>query len=206
MIHDRSQRDLTLARFAKNESRLRRRAGLSQQRAALLAGLHLTEIGLLERRLRMPRLETILRLGGAYRSEPWELLDGLLWDLGDGGDAQPEWGEREKQEIGGSPWAVESDPVERFGLLLVRRRLRAGLSQEDVGGVVQMHRTEISSYERGLRQPRLDSLLQLAAAVETQPPDLLSGMRWIPGETISGGFYRAVDGLRGGRESDVVLA
>lgn len=206
MIHDRSQRDLTLARFAKNELRLRRRAHLSQQRAALLAGLHLSEIGLLERRLRMPRLETIVRLGGAYQSEPWELLDGLLWDLRDGGDAQADWGEREKQEIGGSPWAIESDPMDRFGLLLVRQRLRAGLSQEDLGWVVQMHRTEISSYERGLRQPRLDTLLQLAAAVKTQPPDLLSGMRWIPGETISGGFYRGVEGLPGRRESDVVLA
>lgn len=206
MIHDRSQRDLTLSRFADNERTLRRRAGLSQRRAALLAGLHWTEISLLERRLRMPRLETIVRLSGAYRSEPWELLDGLLWDLGDGAGAQAEWGEREKQEIGGSPWTIESHPMERFGLLLVRRRLRAGLSQEDLGRVVEMHRTEISDYERGVRQPRLDSLLQLAAAVKTQAPDLLSGTRWIPGETISGGRYRGPEGLQGGRESDALFA
>jgi transcriptional regulator with XRE-family HTH domain len=206
MIHDRSQRGLALARFAYNERKLRRRAGHSQRRAALLAGLHLTEIGLMERWLRMPRLETMVRLFGAYRSEPWELLDGLFWDLGDGGDPRPDSGERERQEIGGIPWVVEPHPMERFGLLLVRQRLRAGLSQEDLGWLVQMHRTEISDYERGLRQPRLDSLLQLAAAVKTQPPDLLSGMRWIPGEMISGGFYRAVEDLPEGRESDVVPA
>jgi transcriptional regulator with XRE-family HTH domain len=72
-------------------------------------------------------------------------------------------------------------PAERFGLLLTRRRLHAALSQEELARLVGLHRTEISLVERGGRRPRLDTLLQLAAAVETEPAELLDGMRWVPG-------------------------
>jgi hypothetical protein len=47
------------------------------------AGLHLTEIGLLERALRLPRLDTIVKLAGAFEVEPCELLTGMAWRLGD---------------------------------------------------------------------------------------------------------------------------
>ncbi len=72
-------------------------------------------------------------------------------------------------------------PAERFGLLLTRRRLHAALSQEELARLVGLHRTEISLVERGGRRPRLDTLLQLAAAVETEPAELLDGMQWVPG-------------------------
>lgn len=80
-------------------------------------------------------------------------------------------------------------PAERFGLLLARGRLRAALAQEDLALLVEVHRTEISLFERGGRRPRLDMLLQLAAAVETEPADLLTGMRWVPGTVETGGGY-----------------
>jgi transcriptional regulator with XRE-family HTH domain len=81
------------------------------------------------------------------------------------------------------------NPAERFGLLLTRRRLHAAMSQEELARLVGIHRTEISLLERGGRRPRLDTLLQLAAAVETEPIELLDGMRWIPGTVEVGGGY-----------------
>jgi transcriptional regulator with XRE-family HTH domain len=70
-----------LDRFADNAVELRRRAGLSQADAGLRAGLHRTELSMLERRLRMPRLDTVLRIAGGIEAGPWELLEGLAWDL-----------------------------------------------------------------------------------------------------------------------------
>lgn len=78
---DEDQGARALERFADNAVELRRKAGLSQADAGLRAGLHRTEIGMLERRLRMPRLDTLLRIAGAVEAEPWELLEGLAWDL-----------------------------------------------------------------------------------------------------------------------------
>jgi transcriptional regulator with XRE-family HTH domain len=80
-------------------------------------------------------------------------------------------------------------PAERFGLLLTRRRMLAALAQEDLARLVGIHRTEISLLERGGRRPRLDTLLQLSAGVETEPAELLTGMRWVPGTIEVGGGY-----------------
>jgi transcriptional regulator with XRE-family HTH domain len=68
-------------RFAKNLVALRRSSDLSQEKVAKLAGLHRTEISLLERSLRVPRLNTIVRLAGGVDREPCELLEGLAWRL-----------------------------------------------------------------------------------------------------------------------------
>jgi DNA-binding XRE family transcriptional regulator len=51
--------------FAANLRRYREQAGISQHDLAVLAGLHRTEISLLERSLRSPRLETIVVLSTA---------------------------------------------------------------------------------------------------------------------------------------------
>ncbi|HEY5332432.1 MAG TPA: helix-turn-helix transcriptional regulator [Solirubrobacterales bacterium] len=80
-------------------------------------------------------------------------------------------------------------PAERFGLLLTSRRLHAAMSQEELARLVGIHRTEISLLERGGRRPRLDTLLQLAAGLETEPAELLTGMRWISGTVEVGGGY-----------------
>lgn len=78
---DETQSARALERFALNAIELRRRSGLSQTEAGLRAGLHRTEVSMLERRLRMPRLDTVLRIAGGVAAEPWELLEGLTWDL-----------------------------------------------------------------------------------------------------------------------------
>ena len=68
-------------RFAKNLVSLRRQSDLSQTAAAERAGLHRTEISLLERGLRVPRLSTIIRVAGGVEGEPCDLLAGMAWRL-----------------------------------------------------------------------------------------------------------------------------
>lgn len=48
--------------FGRNVFVVRHRLGLTQEILAIYAGLHRSEIGLIERGLREPRLETILKL------------------------------------------------------------------------------------------------------------------------------------------------
>jgi transcriptional regulator with XRE-family HTH domain len=65
--------------FASNLRRHRIRAGLSQEALADLCDPHRTEISLLERRKRSPRLETIVTLSRGLRlGSPAELLDGIF--------------------------------------------------------------------------------------------------------------------------------
>ena len=64
--------------FAANLRRQRERAGLSQEALADACNLHRTEISLLERCKRSPRLETIVILSrGLGLSSPGELLEGI---------------------------------------------------------------------------------------------------------------------------------
>ena len=59
----------------------RRRVGLSQQGTADRAGLHRTEVALIESGKRLPRLDTIVKLAGAVEVEPCALLMGMAWEL-----------------------------------------------------------------------------------------------------------------------------
>lgn len=69
--------------FAKNLTRLRHRADLSQEELSFRASLHRTEIGLLERGARIPRIDTLAKLAGALGVAPADLLDGIEWQPGD---------------------------------------------------------------------------------------------------------------------------
>lgn len=81
----------------------------------------------------------------------------------------------------------------QFGHSLVRARNRADLSQEEVGIRASLHRTEIGMLERGLRLPRLDTLIKLAGAIEVDPADLLDGIEWEAAIPSSGGYRIAPD-------------
>lgn len=78
--------------------------------------------------------------------------------------------------------------AERFGENLLRCRERAGISQEALGFNAELHRTEIGMLERGIRLPRIDTLLKLAGALEAEPADLLAGMGWSAGAATPGRF------------------
>jgi transcriptional regulator with XRE-family HTH domain len=77
-----------------------------------------------------------------------------------------------------------------FGKNLWRqRRVEAKLSQTALGARVQVHRVEIGELERGVRLPRLDTILKLSAGVDVPPRVLLAGLYWRPGRYIEGDFY-----------------
>jgi transcriptional regulator with XRE-family HTH domain len=64
--------------FAERLRFARERSGLSQEALAARCDLHRTEISLLERSKRSPRLETIVILAkGLSLSSPGELIDGI---------------------------------------------------------------------------------------------------------------------------------
>lgn len=68
--------------FGANLSRLRERSGITQEDLAFRASLHRTEIGLLERGGRLPRIDTLAKLAGALGVEPGELFLGIAWEPG----------------------------------------------------------------------------------------------------------------------------
>jgi transcriptional regulator with XRE-family HTH domain len=66
-------------RFGSNLYRARKRLGLSQEAVGFAAGLHRTEIGMLERGERKPRIDTLVKLAGALEVPPEALLEGIAW-------------------------------------------------------------------------------------------------------------------------------
>lgn len=64
--------------FAFNLRSQRKRLGLSQEALGAACDLHRTEISLLERAEREPRLSTIVRLARGLDIAPRDLLDGVL--------------------------------------------------------------------------------------------------------------------------------
>lgn len=67
-------------RFAANLRRARTVAGISQEELGERCELHRTEISLLERAGREPRLSTIVKLAGALETTPGELCEGVAWN------------------------------------------------------------------------------------------------------------------------------
>lgn len=55
---------------------------------------------------------------------------------------------------------------QRFGLAIRRRRSELGISQEKLAEKANLHRTYVSEIERGLRNPALENIVGLAAALE----------------------------------------
>jgi transcriptional regulator with XRE-family HTH domain len=69
-------------------------------------------------------------------------------------------------------------PRDRFAVNLRRARLKAEISQEELGFRCDLHRTEISLLERGGREPRLGTIVKLASALGVKPEDLCTGISW----------------------------
>lgn len=73
---------LVAEHFGRNVKRLRLRTGLSQEELSNRADLHRTEIGMLEHGIRLPRLDTIIKVAGGLEVHAGELFDGLDWTPG----------------------------------------------------------------------------------------------------------------------------
>jgi len=83
---------------------------------------------------------------------------------------------------------VSMDVAARFGDNLKRQRKLADLSQDELAYKASLHRTEISQIERGLRQPRADTIIKLAGSLEVDPSVLFEGIAWEPGAVRCGQF------------------
>lgn len=72
-------------RFAINLRKARQRKGISQEELGFRCELHRTEISLLERGGREPRLGTIVKLAGSLDTTPEDLCRGISWIPGKSG-------------------------------------------------------------------------------------------------------------------------
>jgi transcriptional regulator with XRE-family HTH domain len=78
----------------------------------------------------------------------------------------------------------------QFGTNLAGQRQRAGISQEELGIRADVHRTEISQLERGLRVPRLDTIVKLRDVLGVATDELIAGIAWHPASISPGGFVK----------------
>jgi XRE family transcriptional regulator, regulator of sulfur utilization len=69
--------------FGANLRACRRHAGLSQELVAIRASLHRTEISLLERGGRLPRIDTAIKVAGALGVPLGDLTEGIDWRPGE---------------------------------------------------------------------------------------------------------------------------
>ena len=67
-----------------------------------------------------------------------------------------------------------SDIKQRFGKAIRRRRRELDLSQEVLAERAELHRTYISSIERGTRNPSLDNIKRLADALDISVSQLFA--------------------------------
>jgi transcriptional regulator with XRE-family HTH domain len=69
------------------------------------------------------------------------------------------------------------DAQAQFGATVRRLRMAAGLTQEQLGAACDMDLSAVSRLERGHRNPRLDTLVRLARALDVPPAALLADVR-----------------------------
>ena len=65
------------------------------------------------------------------------------------------------------------DLAKTFGKVLRQTRKERGLSQEDLGFESGYHRTYVGLLERGLKSPSLQTIFELARALDLSPAELL---------------------------------
>ena len=100
---------------------------------------------------------------------------------------------------------VDRAAAERLGQNVLKARRRAAFSQEELGAMACLHRTEIGFVESGQRLPRVDTLIRLASALGVDAGELLEGVEWIiPAPTRPGTFAVSPVTLRGDRDASQV--
>jgi transcriptional regulator with XRE-family HTH domain len=67
--------------------------------------------------------------------------------------------------------------AEQFGRRLFMERRRLGVSQEGLGTMAGLHRTEVQKLEAGRRDLRLSTIVKLADALGVDPAELIRGLR-----------------------------
>lgn len=72
-----------------------------------------------------------------------------------------------------SSWALGGDPRALLGHNALTARKEAHLSQSQVAAKSAIHSTEVSRIERGMRDPRVTTIIRLARALGVPPGRLL---------------------------------
>jgi transcriptional regulator with XRE-family HTH domain len=72
--------------------------------------------------------------------------------------------------------APRSRPASIFGANVARERQRQCKSMEALARLGGTHASEISRLERGLRDPRLSTVIRVARALDVPPTELLAGI------------------------------
>lgn len=70
-----------------------------------------------------------------------------------------------------------TDPLTVLAYNMREHRHRRGMSQEALAQASGVHSSEVSRIERGVREPRLSTLVRLARALQVTPSDLLERVR-----------------------------
>jgi len=65
--------------FGENVLLARQQADVSQEELGFSSSLHRTEVGQLERDIRLPRIDTVVKVAGALEVPPGDLLKGMAW-------------------------------------------------------------------------------------------------------------------------------
>ena len=68
--------------FGENLKRYRELADVSQEDLSVMASVHRTEISMLERSIRLPRIDTLVKIAASLEVSPDELLEGIHWRPG----------------------------------------------------------------------------------------------------------------------------
>ena len=85
---------------------------------------------------------------------------------------------------------MAADPAiaRAFAVNLRKARRATGMSQEALGFQAELHPTEVSQLERGLRVPRADTVIRLAGVLGVEAGVLLAGIGWRSGSYVPGRF------------------
>lgn len=70
--------------------------------------------------------------------------------------------------------------LERLGENLLEARRQAGCSQAELARRSCLHPTYVSYIERGMRLPRIDTVMRLAGALDVGVEVLVRGIEWSP--------------------------
>jgi transcriptional regulator with XRE-family HTH domain len=90
--------------IGRNLRRARRQACMTQEDLSRRTGLHRSEIGKLERGLRVPRLDTAIKILEGTNADPRDLFEGIAWH----GPAR--WDQKGWFTIAGADGPVEVRP------------------------------------------------------------------------------------------------
>lgn len=95
-------------------------------------------------------------------------------------------GKKKKSETGKPTVALDRT----VGANLRRCRKAAGLTQEQLAFLADLHPTYVSLMERGERNPGFEITTKLIGSLGIDPDELYRGVKWIPADSGRTGHFK----------------